>query len=103
MAVYRVGNGIWSSSNNYSKSIHPLKSLLSVRNIILDSKYLPIIDVKIASIKYQLLPKELQKTNLNNFVIEQYLSHSIHLKVLMKSILLKFKNAILKILNINLN
>jgi glycosyltransferase involved in cell wall biosynthesis len=92
MAVYRIGNGIWSPSNDNFKLIHQLKSLLSVRNILKDSTYVSIIDYRISSVKYQMLPIELKKNNIEIYNINQYLFHHVPILCLFKAIYLKFKN-----------
>jgi glycosyltransferase involved in cell wall biosynthesis len=89
MGVYRLGSGTWSVLSNSRQTIHTLNSLFESRKIVKNQTDIIIIDNRINSLKYSLLPNELKISNINSENISQFLSKNIKLKVLLYSLYLK--------------
>lgn len=97
MGVYRLGSGTWSVLSDVQKIKQSINSLVEVKKIVKDKNDIIIIDNRIASLKFSLLPKKLQNTNVNSFSLNEYLVSNIHLSNLFFSIFIKIKKKIFNI------
>jgi glycosyltransferase involved in cell wall biosynthesis len=77
MSVYRVGSGLWSGLTDVRKSIFTLNSLNEVIKITKNDSDKVIIHFRLQSLKYSLLPVELQSVNSNHYDLITYLSKKI--------------------------
>jgi glycosyltransferase involved in cell wall biosynthesis len=91
MAVYRIGSGIWSVKSSFDKRLESLNALIEVKKIVRDTNDIVILDYRIKALTLELLPLNLQRLNLVNDSLNNYLSKNIHFINLIISLLLKLK------------
>lgn len=96
MSVYREGSGVWSVLNNEQKKLFTLNSLIQVNKITKNDNDKSIIHFRIQSLKFSLLPVELQSNNSNQYDLINYLSTNVSILDLFKSLIAKLFNRLKK-------
>jgi glycosyltransferase involved in cell wall biosynthesis len=96
MAVYRYGNGIWSSSINKKKQKFIIDNIYNILDSTDDDTIKEIMNLRLNSIAFYSLPNFITKiedsTNRSfDFEINEKITISILLKIIKKKIILKLK------------